>query len=131
MATKIGHGLAKFFNIKLQEKEPYVDEVTRDGSVLSGGSNYPTDTFIEEPVTVAGYFREVAPDGHDVANYLKSLFPFLYWITKYNFIWFAGDLVAGEFCDDHECRSAVVDKSLRYHNRSYRRSAGYGVRQTC
>lgn len=130
MATKIGHGLAKFFNIKLQQKEPYVDEVTRDGSVLSGGSNYPTDTFVEEPVTVGGYLHEITPDGHDIANYLKSLFPFLYWITKYNLIWFAGDLVAGEYCHDCLRRLQGIDDILRYHDRSYRRPTGYGIRET-
>lgn len=94
--TKIGHGLAKFFNIKLQDNEPYADEVTRGESVLSGGS-YATDTFIEEPVTVGDYFRDMAPNGNDVRSYTRSLFPFLSWITRYNFIWLAGDLVAGEW----------------------------------
>lgn len=95
-STKIGHGLAKFFNIKLQENEPYMDEVTRSDSIASGRSNHATETFIEEPVTVSEYLRDVTPDGHDIAAYFVSLFPFLAWITKYNLIWFAGDLVAGE-----------------------------------
>lgn len=93
--TKIGHGLAKFFNIKLQSNEPYVDEVTRDGSVLSGTSAFATETFIEEPVTVEEYFREITPSGKDVGTYVRSLFPFTHWIGRYNWIWFAGDLVAG------------------------------------
>lgn len=98
--TKIGHGLAKFFNIKLQENEPYVDEVSRDESLAGSGHN--TDTFIEQPVTVGEYFREAALGGHDVANYFKSLFPFTAWITKYNWIWFAGDLVAGKSWPDSD-----------------------------
>lgn len=94
--TKIGHGLAKFFNIKLQPNEPYVDEVTREDSVVSGGSGYPTDTFIEEPVHVSDYFRTIAPTRKGAYNYVYSLFPFLHWIGRYNLIWLAGDLVAGK-----------------------------------
>lgn len=94
--TKIGHGLAKFFNIKLQSNEPYLDEVTRDESVLSGRSAYATDTFVEEPVTVGEYLRDVTPGRKDIITYLLSLFPFLHWIGRYNWIWFAGDLVAGQ-----------------------------------
>lgn len=88
--TKIGHGLAKFFNIELQKPQPYEDEVTRGESVCS------TDTFVEEPPTAGEYFRELTPSGKQVLAYIKSLFPFLYWIGKYNLQWLAGDLVAGE-----------------------------------
>lgn len=94
--TKVGHALAKFFNIKLQPNEPYVDEVTREGSVTTGGSGYPTDTFVEEPVHVSDYFKNAAPTGKGISNYVYSLFPFLHWIGRYNMIWLAGDLVAGE-----------------------------------
>lgn len=88
--TKVGHGLAKFFNIELQKPQPYEDEVTRGESV------YSTDTFVEEPPTAGEYFRELTPSGKEVFEYIKSLFPFLYWIGKYNMQWLAGDLVAGE-----------------------------------
>lgn len=88
--TKVGHGLAKFFNIELQKPQPYEDEVTRGESVNS------TDTFVEQPPSAGEYFRELAPSGRDVLGYIKSLFPFLYWIGKYNMQWFAGDLVAGK-----------------------------------
>lgn len=87
--TKIGHGLAKFFSIELQKPQPYEDEVTRGESVCS------TDTFVEEPPTAGEYFRELAPSSKQVLAYIKSLFPFLYWIGKYNMQWLAGDLVAG------------------------------------
>ena len=89
--TKVGHGLAKFFNIELQKPQPYEDEVTRGESVHS------TDTFVEQPPTAGEYFRELAPSGKEVLDYIKSLFPFLSWIGKYNMQWLAGDLVAGEF----------------------------------
>lgn len=89
--TKVGHGLAKFFNIELQKPQPYEDEVTRGESV------YSTDTFVEQPPTAGEYFRELTPSGKEVFEYIKSLFPFLYWIGKYNMQWLAGDLVAGEY----------------------------------
>lgn len=95
--TKIGHGLAKFFNIKLQPNEPYVDEVPGEDSVVSGGSGYPTDTFVEEPVHVSDWFQSIAPTKKGAYNYVYSLFPFLHWIGRYNLIWLAGDLVAGQF----------------------------------
>lgn len=94
--TKIGHGLAKFFNIRIQQNEPYVDEVSRGESVLSGNSDYGTETFVEEPVTVGEWAKEIAPTRKGTINYISSLFPFLHWIGRYNLIWFAGDLVAGE-----------------------------------
>ncbi|CAN8099806.1 unnamed protein product [Discula destructiva] len=93
--TKIGHGLAKFFNIKLQPNDPYLDEVTRGESSWSEGSDQPADTFIEEPLHVSEYFKQLTPTGKGIFNYVYSLFPFLHWIGRYNFIWLAGDLVAG------------------------------------
>ncbi|KAJ7684959.1 sulfate transporter family-domain-containing protein [Mycena polygramma] len=39
--------------------------------------------------------RFVKDPRRPVANYLLSLFPILSWITRYNFGWFTGDLVAG------------------------------------
>lgn len=95
--TKIGHGLAKFFNIELQKTQPYEDEVTRGESV------YSTDTFVEQPPTAGEYFRELTPSGSQVLDYIRSLFPFLYWIGKYNMQWFAGDLVAGESMPIPKC----------------------------
>lgn len=102
--TKVGHGLAKFFSIELQKPQPYEDEVTRGESV------YSTDTFVEQPPTAGEYFRELAPSGKEVLSYIKSLFPFLYWIGKYNMQWLAGDLVAGESCALAESTTHVVNK---------------------
>lgn len=90
--TKIGHGLAKFLRIKLQDPEPYRDEVTRGESVFSVSS---TDTFVEQPPSTLDLISEVVPTRHQVLEYIKSLFPFLHWITKYNLQWLIGDLVAG------------------------------------
>jgi hypothetical protein len=103
--TRIGHGLAKFFNIELQNPQPYEDEVTRGESVCS------TDTFVEEPPTAGEYFRELAPSGNEVLAYIKSLFPFLSWIGKYNMQWLAGDLVAGE----SRCPSPVSSLQFPAH----------------
>lgn len=106
--TKIGHGLAKVFNIRLQENEPYLDEVSRGESVLSGSSEYGTEVFVEQPVTVGEYFKEIAPTGPSTVSYIRSLFPFLSWITKYNMVWFAGDLVAGK--SPFHTRSEPLDR---------------------
>jgi len=94
--TKIGHGLAKFFNIKLQPNDPYVDDV-RGQESYSAPSD---DNYIEEPVHVSDVFQYLVPSGSGVFNYVRSLFPFLHWIGRYNLIWLAGDLVAGEYSRD-------------------------------
>lgn len=83
--TKIGHGLAKVLGIKLESKTPFQDSATRGA----------TKSFIEQPPTTAQYFQELTPNGAEVLGYIKSLFPFLSWIGKYNVQWLIGDLVAG------------------------------------
>ncbi|KAI0176694.1 sulfate permease [Pestalotiopsis sp. NC0098] len=87
-STDTGHKLAKFLGIKLETK----DNVTRGESVFS---NHTADSFIEEEPTTAEFLREITPNGKDIANYFKSLFPFLSWIGFYNLQWLIGDLVAG------------------------------------
>ncbi|KAI0136586.1 sulfate permease [Xylariales sp. AK1849] len=86
--TKTGHMLAKYLGIKLDAK----DDVARGESV---NSHHTADPFIEEEPTTAEWLSEVAPSGHDVVTYFKSLFPFLSWIGFYNVQWLIGDLVAG------------------------------------
>ncbi|GKT82895.1 sulfate permease [Colletotrichum tofieldiae] len=89
-STKIGHGLAKVLGIKLEKPEN--EEMLRGESVFSVQSS---DTFVEEEPTTAEWFVELLPDGQQVLDYIRSLFPFLNWIGHYNMQWFLGDLVAG------------------------------------
>lgn len=68
------------------------------------------DPFIEREPTVGEFLEEFTPTIQGIAEYLYSLFPFLSWIGKYNWIWFLGDLIAG--------KSAVVEaKKSTTHNR--------------
>jgi solute carrier family 26 (sodium-independent sulfate anion transporter), member 11 len=90
--AKVGHFLAKILGIKLEDPEPIIDEVTRGESVFSVQT---TETFVESQPTTMDFIRDMAPDGKDVAQYFRSLFPFLQWIGHYNLLWLAGDLVAG------------------------------------
>ncbi|KAL7628683.1 hypothetical protein AAE478_000198 [Parahypoxylon ruwenzoriense] len=78
---QIGQNLAKVLGIKLED--PEIDGVTRG------------NTFVEQQPTSAEWLVEITPSGRDIINYLKSLFPFLFWIRFYNLQWFIGDLVAG------------------------------------
>jgi solute carrier family 26 (sodium-independent sulfate anion transporter), member 11 len=87
--TELGHTLAKYVGIKLET----TDEISRGESIRSTNT---TDSFIEEEPTTAEWLHDVAPSGKDVADYFRSLFPFLSWIPFYNLQWFIGDLVAGE-----------------------------------
>jgi len=88
--TKIGHGLAKVLGIKLDDYGQ--DPVTRGESVFSISS---ADTYVEPEPTSGEWIREHVPSGHQIVQYLLSLFPFLQWITHYNLQWLVGDLVAG------------------------------------
>jgi sodium-independent sulfate anion transporter 11 len=60
------------------------------------------DGYVEYEPTVPEWFKEHAPTGRGVLNYFISLFPFIKWITKYNFIWLTGDLIAGKSVSEAE-----------------------------
>ena len=92
-ATKIGHGLAKGLGIKLNYRNELNEEIRRGESVFSIQT---TDTYVEEEPRSIEWIQETLPNGHDLAQYCRSLFPFLSWIGHYNLQWLAGDLVAGE-----------------------------------
>lgn len=87
---QVGQNLAKVLGIKLED--PDVDNVTRGESVFS---THTADSFVELQPTSGEWLAEVTPSGQEIANYFKSLFPFLSWIGFYNLQWFLGDLVAG------------------------------------
>lgn len=53
------------------------------------------DIYLEEEPTVAEWAREHTPTAREVGLYFYNLFPFLSWITKYNWTWFLGDFIAG------------------------------------
>ncbi|KAK3329379.1 sulfate transporter family-domain-containing protein [Apodospora peruviana] len=92
MASKVSPYLAKALGIKLQEREPYSDEVTRGESIVS---THTSDTFVEEEPRTVEYLLGLLPTGHQLWEYFLSLFPFLSWIGHYNLQWLIGDLVAG------------------------------------
>lgn len=91
--TKIGHGLAKVLGIQLHYRnETGSERVTRGESVFTIDS---ADTYVEHEPTAREWLHEVIPNGHELAEYFYSLFPFVHWITRYNLQWLIGDLVAG------------------------------------
>ena len=93
-ATKIGHGLAKGLGIKLNYRNELEEEIRRGESTFSLST---AETYVEEEPRSIEYLQELTPTGGDMLRYLKSLFPFLYWIDRYNLQWLAGDLVAGMY----------------------------------
>lgn len=92
--TKIGHGLAKGLGIKLQYRNELDEGIRRGESVFSSATS---DTFVEEEPHSIEWLRSITPTGKTVVHYLRSLFPFLSWIGRYNVQWLAGDLVAGMY----------------------------------
>lgn len=55
------------------------------------------DPYAEEDPTVLEWAKEHTPTGRDVGRYVYNLFPFISWIGKYNWTWFLGDFIAGEY----------------------------------
>ena len=90
--TKIGHGLAKVLGIKLDYRDVDAPKLTRGESVFSVAS---ADSYCEEEPTSMEWIRSVTPTGGQFLGYLRSLFPFLQWLHRYNTQWLYGDLVAG------------------------------------
>lgn len=89
-----GHALARVLGIKLKYRNPEGgDPVTRGESAYSVNT---ADTFVEEEPTTAEWIRDVVPTPQGLLRYAYNLFPFVHWIGRYNALWLAGDLVAGQ-----------------------------------
>ena len=100
VTSKVGHGLAKGLGIKLAYRDPlgaHADPVTRGESAFSVGT-MDTYSYLEPEPTSAEWIKEHFPSLRDVGIYFYNLFPFLRWITRYNWQWFLGDIVAGMSC---------------------------------
>jgi solute carrier family 26 (sodium-independent sulfate anion transporter), member 11 len=92
-SVKTGHFLAKILGIKLSNDEESRDELTRGESVFSVET---ADSYIELEPTSIEWIQDVLPSPHQLLEYVRTLFPFTYWIGRYNVVWFIGDLVAGQ-----------------------------------
>ena len=91
--SKLGHGLAKVLGIKVQEKEPLREELSRGESIFSIQNS---EKFVEKQPTSIEWIVDMMPSQKVMTDYLVSLFPFVSWIGHYNWIWFIGDFVAGK-----------------------------------
>lgn len=128
-SQKTGRFLAKALGIKLETHDDKVaDAVTRGESVFSIQTS---DTFVEPPPTAAEWVRDVLPSGPELISYTRSLFPFTYWIGRYNLQWLFGDLVAGEFispvCHISEFSFNFDADDPRYYYRSRGSSSEHGL----
>jgi sodium-independent sulfate anion transporter 11 len=89
-ATFVGE---KILRIPFEDsKEDYNSRVTRGESIASA---HHANAYIDREPTAAEWIKEQVPTKRDVASYLKSLFPFVEWLPRYNTQWLIGDLVAG------------------------------------
>lgn len=91
-STKVGHALAKVLGIKLQYRNEFQEEIRRGESVISVQT---ADTYVEEEPRSIEWVQDVLPTRDELTHYVRSLFPFLHWIGRYNLQWLIGDLVAG------------------------------------
>lgn len=55
----------------------------------------PLDPYFEEDPTVKEWLLEHRPTAAGAARYLKSFFPFVQWIGRYNLRWLTGDVIGG------------------------------------
>lgn len=97
LKTKVGHGLAKGLGIQVAYRDPLnadQDAVTRGESTFSVGT-METYSYLEPEPTSYEWIKEHTPSLRALGLYVYSLFPFLSWITRYNWQWLIGDLVAG------------------------------------
>ena len=94
-STKVGHTIAKGLGIHVDYRHDATESLSRGESVISSVSS-TNGYFVEEEPTAGEWLREVLPDGNTFKNYIKELFPFVAWITRYNTTWLLGDLIAGE-----------------------------------
>lgn len=91
--AKSGHLLAKGLGIKLDDYPLRAPEpATRGESVTSTAT---ADSFVEQEPTSWGWVKQTVPSRADLVAYVRSLFPFTFWITRYNVQWLIGDLIAG------------------------------------
>lgn len=73
-------------------KEDYSARVTRGESIASA---HQANAFIDHEPSVKDWLNELKPTSQDAVTYIKSLFPFVEWLPRYNVQWLIGDLVAG------------------------------------
>lgn len=83
----------KILRIPLEDsKESYNDRVTRGESIASA---HHANNYVDHEPSAAEWIKEQVPNGRDVAQFARSLFPFIDWLPRYNTQWLIGDLVAG------------------------------------
>lgn len=96
-SSAVGNGLAKVLGIKKQYRDPLgadADPVTRGESTFSVGTA-ETVSYLEQEPTSGDWIRGHTPSLHDVVMYFLDILPFWRWITRYNWQWALGDLIAG------------------------------------
>lgn len=101
--TSVGNGVAKALGIKKTYRDPLganTDQVTRGESAFSAGTT-DTVSYLEAEPTSKEWFQEHAPSLRDVGMYFLDIFPFWRWITRYNWQWLVGDMIAGMFFGRH------------------------------
>lgn len=76
--------MAKVFGIDASRPEEHIPAIPH------------ADPYAEDDPTVREWAAQYIPSPQDVWTYVRDLFPFLSWITKYNTTWLIGDLVAGQ-----------------------------------
>ncbi|KAL1866368.1 hypothetical protein VTK73DRAFT_4746 [Phialemonium thermophilum] len=84
MATSLPRRVDRLFGIK-DDENPRVEPNSEPGDGI----------YLEAEPTTLEFFQEHLPTADSVRSYIRSLLPFLGWITHYNLTWLLGDLVAG------------------------------------
>lgn len=78
--------------------QPTKNEASSDEkstSTADTGSTPDQNVYIEHDITVLEWIHSLFPSRNGFLNYLKSLFPCIDWIPRYNWRWLLGDSIAG------------------------------------
>lgn len=113
ITNSVGNRLAKVLGIKKPYRDPLranADPVTRGESTFSVGTT-DTVSYIEPEPTLGEWFQEHAPSVREVVMYFLDILPFWRWITRYNWQWFWGDMIAGRSFGGHFGKILYVDSS--------------------
>lgn len=52
--------------------------------------------YVEEEPSIKQWFLSMRPTRNGTSKYIRSIFPFTTWITRYNLTWLLGDGIAGK-----------------------------------
>ncbi|KAK7417368.1 hypothetical protein QQX98_004645 [Neonectria punicea] len=90
---KVSHFITnKVLGIDVEER---YSRLPRDLDQRATKALAPANIYLEDEPSIAEWFKELAPSKAGAVQYVRDLFPFATWITRYGLNWLVGDIIAG------------------------------------